>query len=144
MAYIFVELESVLSDNSHRSDVRRDYATHDALAKDDEPIEDAIKLAEFLNETHVIVVFSTRSELYRMEAEQWLMDNDVPCDEVLMRPEGDYTPAIELKKSMILDYFKGRDDKMFEETFAIISNQENTIEAFREDGFFVISTGWGG
>lgn len=144
MAYIFVELESVLSDNSHRSDVRRDFATYDALAKDDEPVEFGIRLLEKFAETDIIIAFSTRSELYRMETEQWLMDNDVPCEDVLMRPEGDYTPAIELKKSMILDYFKGRDDKMFEETFAIISNHETTIEAFREDGFEVISTGWGG
>ena len=142
MSTIFVELD-VLTNAAHRSEFKRDFAVYDSLAGDDEPVQWALELLELLNQSHVIVVFTVRNELHRMATESWLMDNNVSCDHLLMRPEGDYTPAIDLKRILVLDHFKGRDDKMEEETFAIWSNHEATIEAFREDGFNVIQTGWG-
>ena len=139
---IFVELES-LANSAHRSDYKRDRAVYDSMASDDEPLDDAIELLEALNQNYTVIIFTTRNQLHEYATTEWLMENDIPCDDLLMRPENDYTPAIELKKSLILDYYKGRDDRMEEETFAIISNHEATVESFREDGFFVIQTGWG-
>ncbi len=139
---IFVEIEGVIADASHRTHYRRDRDQYDALADEDSPIDDVIEFLEILNQTFVICLFSTRSELSRMALEQWLMDCNVQCDELLLRPENDYTPAVQLKRQMILDYFDGRDDLMEEDTFAIISNHEQTVEMFREEQFRVLTTDW--
>lgn len=48
-----------------------------------------------------IYIASGRSDLVRAETFQWLMDNRIYCDKLLMRKHGDFTPDDELKKSWV-------------------------------------------
>lgn len=55
----------------------------------DAPYEDVIQMTRDLCETgHEIIIVSGRDAVCREETQQWLDDNDVICDQLLMRPEG--------------------------------------------------------
>lgn len=101
-----------------------------------------INLLRQLEEYNKIVVFSCDREQNRLAYEERLIDLEIGVDELLMRSDDDFTKAVDLRMSFVVDYFNGHDEKAIENTAAIICNHEPSIEMFREEGFFVVSTGW--
>lgn len=101
-----------------------------------------LNILRHLEDANQIIVFSCDREQNRLAYEERLIDLELGVDELLMRADDDYTRAIDLRLSFVVDHFKGDDEKAVENVAAIFCNHEASCEMFREEGFFVLSTGW--
>lgn len=106
------DLDNTLADLGHRlhyvKNGNRDYNSFFQECDKDEPIWEIINLCNILyEEDNYIIIVSGRSEVVREKTKQWLKDYHVKYDELIMRPEGDYTKDYELKQR-ILDELKAR------------------------------------
>jgi len=101
-----------------------------------------INLISQLSEYNEIIVFSCDSEENRLAYEERLLDLELGVDHLLLRPDNDYSKAVDLRQSFVVDYYNGHDEKAIENVAAIFCNHEVSLEAFREDGFFCVQTGW--
>ena len=134
---IMVELDGVLSDNTHRLDYRGDYDHYQYLFEGDSVNEKLLEILSALSDTHEITVFTMMPERMRTEVESWLADNDVPCEELVMRPDTDYTKESDLRLEFVADAFAGS-----AECAGIIITNEKATEQLREQGYFVMQIGW--
>lgn len=117
---VIFDLDGTLADCRHRLhhilNKPKDYqAFYDALV-DDEPIESVrsilvtyavsnlVASGNNLEPTEIIIC-TGRPTSHRPETERWLHQHDIPYDEMLMRPVGDYRPDYILKKEM-LEYLR--------------------------------------
>lgn len=130
---ILVELDGVISRNEHRKQYRRNLEDYNSMASEDKPDENMIEILQGLSSIGDIVVFSLKSERYRQETIDWLNDNDVPCDELLLRADGDYSSEHDLRIEFAEETFKGNVDKHI----CIMLDNERAVEELREQGFKV-------
>lgn len=137
MKKILVELEGVLSDNTHRLDYRGNYDNYQKMFEDDGINQKLLEILSALSDTHEIVVFTMMPEKFRTEVESWLADNDVPAHELVMRPDMDYTKEADLRLEYVEDAFSGS-----AECAGIIITNEKATEQLREMGYFVMQIGW--
>ena len=104
---------------------------HEGFAKEAENADAIKKNVNKLREKHEdnhVVILTARSAHYRKETEDWLAKNDIPYDQLVMRPEHDdqtkdSTLKAHLLETKILPRFdvvkayddKGKNVKMFKE-----------------------------
>ena len=86
-----------------------------------------IQLLRCLGEEFSIIVYTTIPEEYRLQVEGWLIEHDVPADEVLMRT--DYSKNHEC----ILDMANSCDM-----VHTVIERNVRVVEALRENDFHVL------
>ena len=124
---IFVELSAVVANNyTSKTDVKPKVK----------------ELLEELNDNNDVVLISNRKESERYDLEEFLRNNHICCDDLLLRGEYDFSSKSELYETMILDHFNGNLRKALDKTLLIMVNDENTIEGLRELGFEVLSNEW--
>lgn len=142
MATIFIEIDGIVSDNNHRMNHKNDYETYQEMSEDDEVKRDFAELILCLSDYYEIVLFSMRNERFRLVTEEWLRDNDIAYDHLILRSDSDYTPEVELCYEMVLDHFGGKQTMAMRETSFIFCNHERSVELLREEGFKVCMTEW--
>lgn len=122
-------LEGVLSDPSHRYDLRNDsFEDYQAAVDKDEP---NIKLINFLkNWSSDIYVYSTTPDNLRPTIIQWLVDNELNVEGLLLKKKNDYRPDHEVKIDMIKSLDNCCD--------FVIENSVKVAESLRADGFLVL------
>lgn len=122
-------LEGVLSDNSHRNDLRDEsYEAYQAAVSQDSP---NVQLIEFLkNVDYEIAVYSTTPDNLRPSVLQWLIDQDLEVDHLLLKKKSDYRPDHEIKTDMVK-----RLDKRCK---FVIENSTKVAESLRAEGYLVI------
>jgi beta-phosphoglucomutase-like phosphatase (HAD superfamily) len=86
-----------------------------------------------------IVIVTARPEKYREESQQWLVNNRIPYDAVLMRAEGDHRPNEEVKQDML--------DQVYAlgwTPFIAFEDHPDTIKMFRDAGIetLAVSSHW--
>jgi hypothetical protein len=126
---IAVCLEDVLSDASHRYELRNEsYEAYQAAVSEDEP---NLKLIDFLKKINdEIVVYSTTPDNLRPAVLQWLMDQDLEVEHLILKKKSDYRTDQEIKIEMIKSL-----DKRCKH---VIENSMKVAEALRADGYLVI------
>jgi hypothetical protein len=122
-------LEGVLSDSSHRNELKNEsYEDYQAAVSNDTPNE---KLIEYLHTwPYEIVVYSTTPENLRPAVLNWLMEQDVQIDHLLLKKKSDFRTDQEVKLDMIKSLSK--------ECKFVIENSLKVAEALRADGYLVI------
>jgi len=130
---VFVDLEVLFSSAFSKQDCEVEQQTANNKIVD---------LLSVIAEYYEVVVFSTLTETHRMEVEEWLTDNDIGADELLLRSPGDYTKDDQLRFDMVLSHFNEDEVKCLEKTAFIMTNYERSIETFRENGFIVCQWEW--
>lgn len=81
---------------------KRDWDGFYAACVDDAPIHSTIAILQGLHmQGHPIWIFTGRSGATAEATEQWLKDNLVPCEMMLMRNVGDHTEDHRLKKKWL-------------------------------------------
>lgn len=87
-----------------------------------------VKLAKLLAQDHVILVVSGRDAVCRPETTQWLIDNEIPFTELLMRPEGDMRKDAIVKLEILEDiktrYFPA----------LCVDDRQQVVDAYRSVG----------
>jgi len=107
---VIVDLDGTLCNHSHRLHLALagQWKEYHALCVDDKLNEDVAWFLSVLPREIFVIVLSGREETVKEETIQWLVKHNVAqyIDEILLRPEGDYSPDIELKPAMLDDYFE--------------------------------------
>lgn len=97
----------------------------------DKPIEPVLEMLRALERCNYVIVGCTaRPEKWRKLTMEWMIKHDVPMHTLLMRPEGDFRPARELKVDLVKDYFKTNLDTVS----LVLDDREDVVEAFRALG----------
>ena len=102
------DLDGTLSDHEHRVGLVRhyppDFDAYNALCEGDPVIEEIAAVARAMHVSgHDVEIWTGRSAAVRAETERWLLAHSIFYDRLLMRPEGDYRPAWELKGEWLAD-----------------------------------------
>lgn len=139
---IFIEIDGIISDTTHRQSMSTDFDTYEEMAEDDGIDYTIREIVTYLAESYDIVLFSLRRERHRHSTLDWLMSKEIPCDELYLRPDGDYTNANLLRSSFIIDHFNGDEEKALDQTLFVVVNKEPVVEDLRERGFKVLSSDW--
>ena len=98
----------------------------------DEPNTPVIKMAQMLDSQGFnIVILSGRSKVSYRTTRQWLIQNDVPFDDLHMRPTSDdwhYMKDSDLKQ-IWLDTVVDKDD-----VFAVFDDRQQVVDMWRDNG----------
>jgi phosphoglycolate phosphatase-like HAD superfamily hydrolase len=101
------DLDGVLSDAAGRqhfldgSGGRRDWRAFFAASGDDPLIEELNRLLSLLDERLLIVLLTARPVTVRPQTLAWLARYGVRWDLLVMRPDREYQPAVDFKRSML-------------------------------------------
>jgi uncharacterized HAD superfamily protein len=139
---VIVDLDGTLSDYSHRVKLikERKYDEFNREGLKDKPIQNICNLVRHLGtdgETK-IVVMTARDESVRHETQQWLHVNEIPCDELLMRKEGDNRHDHEVKFDLYQENFE------FEDIWLILEDRKSVVDMWRGEGLTCLEVAEGG
>ena len=98
----------------------------------DEPNTPVIKMAQMLDSQGFnIVIFSGRSKSTYRTTRQWLIQNDVPFDDLHMRPTSDdwHFMKDSTLKQIWLDTLNDKDD-----VFAVFDDRNQVVDMWRKNG----------
>lgn len=106
---VIFDLDGTLADGRHRlhalpkvdPHLPRSWDEFNKLAIYDKPIKDNIRLCNLLSICQHIIILTGRNEIVRKETEQWLSDNKVFYDELIMRGLDDDRKDIHTKEEVI-------------------------------------------
>lgn len=110
MVYVF-DLDGTLSCGKHRlhllptpetRNVNSAWDKFNLASKDDAPIKDNIELLKHLYKHANIIILTGRSAIARDVTEEWLQENRIPHDLLIMRPQDDHRRDIEFKEENLL------------------------------------------
>jgi len=123
------------------------FAAPDSIKDWDKPNAPVIKMAQmFAKDGFKIVIFSGRNDRSFWATKQWLADNDVPFDLLVLRPDkfksdswpiADGNPATkamrfmpdEILKKVMLDTFVDIDD-----VFLVVDDRQKVVDMWRDLG----------
>jgi hypothetical protein len=77
---------------------RKKWPAFFAACSDDGPIVEMIKMLNVLRSDYTVSIWTGRPESYMRQTMQWLEYHGVGYDKLKMRPDGDNTPAHQLKE----------------------------------------------
>lgn len=99
------DVDGVLADVSHRRhfiEGRRNWPGFFSAAGDDAPLATGLGLAQAASDKGLDVVYlSGRPEHLRAVTVEWLRRHGAPDGQLLLRPEGDRSPATDLKLRLL-------------------------------------------
>lgn len=100
-------------------------------AANDAPLMDVIKLVRDLYaQGWRVVACTARDDKWRKLTVDWFLKQEVPFDELLMRPEGDRRPSPELKVALIKERFGSEIDDIV----MVLDDRADVVEAFKAIG----------
>lgn len=145
MKIIVVDLDGTLCDSAHRDHLARakEWDAFHAAAKDDEPRPDVAFLLSILARRSILdeillVACTGRNEKYRQTTLEWLIKHDLAVfDEILMRPDGDWRPDVEIKPAMLKGFIASLDPLEGDTPHVafILEDRDKVVEAWRNLGY---------
>jgi phosphoglycolate phosphatase-like HAD superfamily hydrolase len=91
----------------------------------------AVTLSAFYLMGHQIELWTARPEKYRTDTDRWMLTRDLPYHELLMRPEGDWRHAYELK----MEWAAERKPQL------VFEDHPETVKRMRAAGIVVAQVG---
>ena len=139
MRKLFVfDLDGTISDLTHRLYLikcdKPDWPSFYRSCVNDNPKKWIIDLLNICRDQGEILILSGRSDEVEGYTRDWLRDNDVLYDYLIMREAGNYEPDDKLKKRM-MDAFLS--DKDFEVQF-IVDDRQRVVDMWRDNGYKVL------
>jgi hypothetical protein len=129
------DLDGVLSDAAGRqhfldgSTRRRDWRAFFAASGDDPLIEELNRLLSLLDPDLFIVLLTARPLSVRAQTLAWLARYGVRWDLLVMRPAGEYQPAVDFKHSMVAPLRKAGLDLRI-----AFEDDRRNVAMFRDEG----------
>tara|TARA_R110002124_G_scaffold126278_4_gene285821 strand:+ start:14874 stop:15209 length:336 start_codon:yes stop_codon:yes gene_type:complete len=98
---------------------------------EDKPNGPIVELYKTLWETqhYQLILVSGRSENQRSVTEQWLVWNEIPFDQLLMRSEGDFRPDVEIKREFLEEIRQSKN-----EILLAVDDRQSVVAMWRENG----------
>lgn len=83
-----------------------------------------------------IVILSGRSDEVSIETKAWLKENDVPYDELHMRPEGNYVPDQKWKAKFLKKFDRSQ-------ILCVFDDRDKVVKMWRDNGIPCFQVAWG-
>lgn len=137
---VIVDLDGTLSDCSareHLAQAKKWDDFHSGLSED-RPHEDVLGLLQCLPTYVEIAIVTGRPNKYRNQTSEWLFKYDVPCDEIIMRPDNCFLPDAEVKISEFESAYAGaRSNFKHPNTRVgfVLDDRDKVVEAWRNAGY---------
>ena len=127
---IIVDIDGTLADCKKRIHHYKngDYEAFNTAAIEDEPIEAVCDLVRHLPDWATVVIMTARDASSREETAEWLNRNDIPFDQLLMRPEYDIRRDDIIKLELFEQYLKS-DDIWF-----VLEDRQICVDMWRAEG----------
>lgn len=132
---VVVDLDGTICDHGHRvhhAQNREWERFHGELHKD-RIHDDVVNLLRALDGRSYLLGLTGRNEAFREMTLDWMVENRVPIDDLLMRPDTDFTPDHILKPRLLAEHF-GSWKKAIETIDFCLDDRDKVVEAFRSNG----------
>jgi FMN phosphatase YigB (HAD superfamily) len=135
---IIVDMDGTLSDHNHRVHLAQanQWDEYHQGIPDDPPNLDVKALVNMLSREYYILIVTGRMEYCREMTTRWLIKYGIKADEILMRPNQDYSKAKDLKIRLLEEYF-GSKEKVLGEVVAVLEDTDNVVSNLRAYGLNV-------
>ena len=128
------DMDHTLSAAWHRDHLIPEWDKYYVDQEADPPIWEWIEIVRGLSAIgYKIIGLTAREEQYRAATTRWLVKHDVPIDEILMRPRGDFRASPALKIGVLQQAYPG-----FHGIKMVIEDRQDVAEAFRSMGVTVV------
>lgn len=135
---LLVDLDNTLAESSWRSQYAQagDWDQFHSMGANDKvnhPVETIVRL--FSNDGYKVFLLTGRNERYRLMTRQWLDKKDLSwcVDELLMRPDDDFTPDVQMKKRLLEEAF-GSIEAAADRIIFALDDRDKVCAGFREVG----------
>lgn len=105
-----------------------DYEKFNGSLELDEPNENIVRICKALSEIYPIYICTGRNEKFRERTEVWLTNNNIPYNQIWMRPNNNSESDAVVKKRM-LDAIQGTCN-----VIAVFDDREKVVNMWRENG----------
>ena len=131
MRIVIADLDGTLSDYGHRKHLykERDYDAFNKAGKNDKPIENICNILRALDrEETEIIIMTARSDDNRMDTQEWIKLNDVPCDRLIMRPFDDNTSDDDGKRKLFNEKIN------YSDVWFVLEDRKSVVDMWRGEG----------
>lgn len=139
-SHIIVDIDGTLSNCDHRVELAQT-GQWDEFHKNsnaDRPYNDIIELVTTLGAYgYNLIALTGRNEKFRTQTLQWFVENGVVVDELLMRPDNDFSKSEELKIRLLEEKFGGKKE-VIKCVLAVIDDTDKVVVALRDYGLTVL------
>tara|TARA_R110000824_G_scaffold40192_8_gene120732 strand:+ start:1176 stop:1610 length:435 start_codon:yes stop_codon:yes gene_type:complete len=128
---IIADLDGTLSDYGHRISLykNKDYDAFNKAGINDKPIENICNIVRMLKDDETkIVIMTARDSGCRADTQKWLEVNDVPYDELLMRPRWDQSPDPVCKQNLLEKHINYKD------VWFVLEDRKSVVDMWRGEG----------
>jgi hypothetical protein len=133
--FVLIDIDHVISDAAWRDEMiggDGGWDAYHAESINDDPCHDIVQLVNALHSSGLQVIgLTARPEKWRMLTNSWLIKHSIQLDEILMRPDKNFSPSPELKISLARDLFQG---KVADNVAFILDDRDDVVAAFRAEG----------
>lgn len=133
---IFWDLDSTLACGDARQHLiaAEGWDSFHSRCKEDTLHEDVFRLLELITtlaRSPMCVGLTGRNEKWRAITMEWLHENNVLLDELLMRPDDDFRSSVDVKIDLVDSFTDG---KIAERTLMLIDDRADICDAFNQLG----------
>lgn len=136
-SWIVIDLDGTLCNIDHRAHLAQQGLWEDfhSMIGSDTLNED---VAAIMHDGGMVIwhllALTGRPERYREQTEAWLKKYDIWPEQLVMRPDEDYSSDVDLKPKLLAEFFDGIEIAK-EEVLFILEDRDKIVEAFRNLGF---------
>lgn len=134
--YYICDLDGSLCDSGHRNSLAqaKQWDEFHSLCGHDTPHGDVLALIHNLHYTNLhLLVVTGRNRRFEGITLDWFRRYKVVPDAMLMRPDGDFTPDIELKVNLLEEFF-GSKERVLDGVCFALEDRDKVVEALRNYG----------
>lgn len=107
----------------------------------DTPNEAVVAMAKILASAgYKIWIFSGRSAVTQVATKNWLFDNEITYDRLIMRPDRSYTPDDQLKQEWLDKYFPGDERNRI---LCVYDDRDKVVAMWRNAGLTCMQVNYG-
>lgn len=129
---VVFDMDHVVSDAAWRDGLLGDWDAYHAAGQDDRPVAEIVRLVDWFRQAGLEAwIVTAREEKWREATVSWLIRNEVRVDELLMRPDGDYGKAPELKARLLRPHAS--------KILLAVDDKEDVCDAYRSIGVLALT-----
>ena len=138
MSFVLIDIDHTLSDAAWRDPMiggEGGWDAYHAASISDEAATDIVALADAMKaQGHEVIGLTARPEKWRKLTMEWMLNNRVFLDEILMRPDEAFHPAPELKMTLARERF----GEKLENVLFVLDDRDDVAAVFRGAGITVL------
>lgn len=145
MKAIVVDIDGTLSDPSHRRELvegdRNDWEGFFSRVSEDEVNDWCKEIIDRFKEEYMILLVTGRPKRSKdgiavnRKTRDWLFENDIHFDDLIMREEGDFRKDTEVKQEIFDEKLPSREEILF-----ALDDREDIAEMWRSNGVVCLQT----